>query len=81
MSNPAPYVHINRGVNVRYLVYTRARGHRTWHKFGGYFRSKDSAAKAAASELARRPVLKRAMVCWMADYYDPEPIITMERRA
>ena len=81
MSGVVQYVHISRGVNVRYLVYTRARGHRIWHRLGKFFRSKDAACKSAASELARCTHLKRAMVCWMADYYDPEPIITMERRS
>jgi hypothetical protein len=72
-------IHINEGVNVRYRGVVRLPGRRNWIFAGPWRKSR----KRAADEMYRKFIngvhYKRAAVWMAADYYDPIPIVEMQR--
>jgi hypothetical protein len=72
--------HICRGVNPRYAAMVRARGCRKYRIVGKWTKSKSRAHRVLMNAMLDER-WKRGVLLWMADYYDPEPILMVNRTA
>lgn len=72
-------IHIYVATGTHYRIRTQMRGFRRWHSEGGKFKSLTAAAVRLARIMASLHDLNRGEVLLCADYYDPTPVLTMER--
>ena len=72
-------VHICRGVNVQYRAVVRLPGHRNWTHAGPWRKSHDVAAREMLRVFLNSRNYKRGAVWMIADYYDPTPVLEMNR--
>ena len=72
-------VHICRGLNVQYRAVVRRTGCRNWTHAGPWRKSHDTAAREMLKEFLGSRNWKRGAVWMIADYYDPIPVLEMNR--
>lgn len=73
------FLHINRGVNVRYCARVRLAKHRKWTPVTKWIPSRKAASRAMCDAMEGNAMLKRGQVLHIADYYDPTVVLEMKR--
>lgn len=71
-------IHVNRGTRRRFYALTRRAGARKWES-AGPDRKKEETAIADLARAMKDRKWKRGVVCFISDYYDPVPVLTMDR--
>lgn len=71
-------IHICRGVNRQFAAFVRLPGCKNYELVGKWSRSQRVASMRLAKEMLN-PIWKRGIVAFRSDYYDPVPVLWVNR--